>query len=62
MAQFSLLGFETKSDFDHENSKIKSHSTRASKQYLKDKSPIHGRETGPIFQFSAENFESDFNW
>ena len=33
--------------------------TRASKQYLNDKSLINGQETASIFLFSAENFELD---
>ena len=35
-------------------SKIKSHSARASKRYLNDKSPIYGQGTASIFRFSAE--------
>ena len=54
------LGLEAKSDFDHRTSKIKSQSARAPKQYLKNKSPIHGQETESFFQFSAVNFESYF--
>ena len=48
-----FMGFEPKSDFDHKTSEIKSHSTRFSKRYLGDKSPIHGRSrTAMIFQYS----------
>ena len=57
---FNPVEFEAKSDFNHKNSKIKWHSTRASKQYLNDNSPIHGRETAYIFRFSEETFESYF--
>ena len=53
---FSPLGFEAESDFGHKTFKIKSHSIRASEQYLNDKNPIHGRETASIFRFIAENF------
>ena len=57
---FNPLGLEAKSDFYHRTSKIKSQSARAPKQYLKNKSPIHGQETESVFQFSAVNFESYF--
>ena len=41
---FNPLGLEAESDFDYRTSKIKSQSARALKQYLKNKSPIHGQE------------------
>ena len=41
---FNHLGFEAKGDFDHRTSKIKSQSARAPKQYLGNKSLIHGQE------------------
>ena len=55
------LRFEAKSGFDHETSKIKSHSTKASKYNLNDKNPIHGRETTSIIRFSTETFKSEFS-
>ena len=58
---FNPLGFKIESNFDNETSKIKSHSTRASKQNLIDKSHIHGRETRSIFRFSAETLEPELN-
>ena len=63
---FNPLGIEAKSNLNHKASKIMSNVTRASKQYLNDKSLINGQETALIFLFSAENSELDFtslrNW
>ena len=56
---FNHLGLETKSDFDRRTSQIKSHSIRASKRYLNDKSQTHGREIESIFRFNAKNLESN---
>ena len=53
---YSLLWSQ---NFDHNISKIRSYSTRASKRYPNNKSHIDGRDTALTFRFSAENFESD---
>ena len=57
---FSPLGFESKRNFDYKTFQLKQHSIRASERYLKDKNPIHRRETASIFRFDAETSESDF--
>ena len=53
---FSPWGSEAKSDFDQKTFKLNPQLIRASELYPNDKNPIHGRETAPIFQFSAEVF------
>ena len=59
---YSPLGFEAKSELNQKVSKIMLNLTRASKQYLNDKSLIDGQETASIFLLSAKNFELDFNY
>ena len=59
---FNPLGFEARSNLNHKTSKLKLHSTRASKQHLKDESLTNGQETALIFWFSAENFEVNLNY
>ena len=56
---FSPLRFEAKNDFDHQTSKLKPHSIRASGQYLNHRNLIHGRETTSILDIVERNFESD---
>ena len=59
---FNPFGFEAESELNHKASKLMWNLTRASKTYLNNKSLINGQETALIFQFRAENFESDFNY